>query len=206
MKRRLLFIAVCLLLGAVVNVAVAWGCALLAPGTDTFERYSGVVDSRLSPLVGDADLVLWGATGHSGYGYDVVETTARPLVESGWQYRSVVIVTGEAGLPLRSVYGHFIAHGEFAPRRVWSLAAPRPFAGDPLSFLPFHPAWPGFAINTIFYATILWLLLLGAIALRRFLRVRRGLCPKCAYPIGESAVCTECGIALPCRRPMPNPT
>ncbi len=27
MKRRLLIIAVCLLLGAVVNVAVAWGCA-----------------------------------------------------------------------------------------------------------------------------------------------------------------------------------
>ncbi len=31
MKRPLLIIAVCLLLGAVVNVAVAWGCALLAP-------------------------------------------------------------------------------------------------------------------------------------------------------------------------------
>ncbi len=28
MKRRLLSIAICLLLGAVVNVAVAWGCAL----------------------------------------------------------------------------------------------------------------------------------------------------------------------------------
>ena len=29
MKRRLVIIAVCLLLGAVVNVAVAWGCAIL---------------------------------------------------------------------------------------------------------------------------------------------------------------------------------
>ncbi len=27
MKRRLLIIAICLLLGAVVNVAVVWGCA-----------------------------------------------------------------------------------------------------------------------------------------------------------------------------------
>ncbi len=197
MKRRLLIIAVFLLLGAVLNVAVAWGCALLAPGTDTFERYSGVVDSRLSPLVGDADLVLWGATGYSGYGYDVVETTVRPLVESGWQYSSVAIVTGEAGLPLRSVYGHFIARGEFAPRRVCSLAAPWPFAGDPLSFLPFHPTWPAFAINTLLYAAILWLLAGGPSALRRFLRVRRGLCPKCAYPMGESAVCTECGKPLP---------
>ncbi len=43
--------------------------------------------------------------------------------------------------------------------------------------------------------------LLGAVIatlvqLRRFLRVRRGLCPKCAYPMGESSVCTECGCEL----------
>ena len=58
--------------------------------------------------------------------------------------------------------------------------------------------WSGVAINTLFYATILWLPILP-FALRRFLRVRRGLCPKCAYPIGESAVCTECGRELPKR-------
>ena len=29
------------------------------------------------------------------------------------------------------------------------------------------------------------------------LRVRRGLCPQCAYPMGESAVCSECGKPLP---------
>ena len=62
--------------------------------------------------------------------------------------------------------------------------------------LPARPLWPGFAINTLFYATILWLLAWGASAFRRFLRVRRGLCPKCAYPMGESSVCTECGGAL----------
>ena len=54
----------------------------------------------------------------------------------------------------------------------------------------------GFAINTLFYATVLWLLIYGPISLRRFLRVRRGLCPKCAYPVGDSLVCTECGQAL----------
>ncbi len=31
MKRRLLILAVFLLLGAVVNVAVAWGCAVWVP-------------------------------------------------------------------------------------------------------------------------------------------------------------------------------
>ena len=63
--------------------------------------------------------------------------------------------------------------------------------------LPARPLWPGFAINTLFYATILWLLMYGLSALRRFLRLRRGLCPKCAYPMGESSVCSECGKPLP---------
>ena len=61
------------------------------------------------------------------------------------------------------------------------------------------PIWPGFPINTIFYATILWLVFLGLFALRRVLRRRRGLCPACAYPMGESPLCTECGRELPNR-------
>ena len=65
--------------------------------------------------------------------------------------------------------------------------------------LPLRPIWPGFALNTVFYATLLWLLIPGPFVLRRFLRLRRGLCPKCAYPMGESSVCTECGGALPKR-------
>ena len=33
-------------------------------------------------------------------------------------------------------------------------------------------------------------------SLRRRLRARRGLCTACAYPAGESAVCSECGAAV----------
>ena len=78
-----------------------------------------------------------------------------------------------------------------------SNALERHFAGMVPTTLPVRPIWPGFAINTIFYATLLWLVIPGPFALRRFLRVRRGLCPKCAYPMGESAVCSECGKPLP---------
>ncbi len=74
---------------------------------------------------------------------------------------------------------------------------------SPRRFLPLRPLWPGFAVNTIFYATILWLLIPGPFILRRFLRLRRGLCPKCAYPMGESAVCTDCGGELPKRARTP---
>ena len=62
--------------------------------------------------------------------------------------------------------------------------------------LPLRPIWPGFAVNSIFYAATLWLVFYVMLTLRRFIRRRRGLCPKCAYPVGESAVCTECGKEL----------
>ena len=61
--------------------------------------------------------------------------------------------------------------------------------------VPLLPVWPGFLINTIFYAAVLWLPF-GPFAMRRLIRLKRGLCPKCAYPMGESSVCTECGREL----------
>jgi hypothetical protein len=65
--------------------------------------------------------------------------------------------------------------------------------------LPIRPCWPGFAVNTLFYAAILWLLIPGPFALRRLIRRRRGLCPRCAYPVGASSTCSECGRPLPQR-------
>ena len=65
-----------------------------------------------------------------------------------------------------------------------------------LRALPLRPIWAPFTINTLFYAAILWLIIPGPFVLRRFLRLRRGLCPMCAYPMGESAVCSECGQEL----------
>jgi hypothetical protein len=56
---------------------------------------------------------------------------------------------------------------------------------------------PGaFAADTAFYVVVIWVLAGGAHAVRRWIRTRRGLCPYCAYPIGESPVCTECGAEL----------
>ena len=49
------------------------------------------------------------------------------------------------------------------------------------------------------FNTLLWLLLPGPFVLRRFLRLRRGLCPRCAYPMGMTDTCTECGATLPTR-------
>lgn len=65
--------------------------------------------------------------------------------------------------------------------------------------LPLRPLWLGFAVNTLFYAPTLWLLACGLLAMRRLVRVKRSLCPACGYPRAESAVCSECGKALPKR-------
>jgi trigger factor len=53
--------------------------------------------------------------------------------------------------------------------------------------------WTGSAVVAL---TMAWLgMLLGRRAARRRIEwhVRRGLCPACAYPVGDSDVCTECG-------------
>jgi len=62
--------------------------------------------------------------------------------------------------------------------------------------LPNGVLFPGFAINTLFYAAVCWVICFAPFALRRQLRRRRGLCPACAYPVGTSDVCTECGATV----------
>ncbi len=101
------------------------------------------------------------------------------------------MVSAEAGWPVRSLRGVRPALGLAVP---WSWLKPKP--GRQLML---HPVWPGFAVNTLFYAAVLWLLVPGWFVLRRLIRSRRGLCPQCAYPIGESEVCTECGRDIPKR-------
>jgi hypothetical protein len=78
-------------------------------------------------------------------------------------------------------------------RRDWCSQLSRSLATKFSEQRPLHPIWLGFAINTLFYAGVLWLLFAASFALRRRGRIERGLCPKCAYPIGASPICSECG-------------
>jgi hypothetical protein len=71
-----------------------------------------------------------------------------------------------------------------------------PVFGQDVVPMPYRVLWPGFAINTIIYAAILWVMFFLPGKVKRTLRSRRGLCPACAYPVGTSPVCTECGTAL----------
>ncbi len=200
MRIRLLTIVLLLLAGAVVNVAVAWGCA----------RWSCWLDMILAPVnlvTTPAPAGLWLDNVPQSWpdkpAYAVTGGTGWYLfTDQVWPLDSEdVFLLNEFrfGVPTKSLACYKLsAH---APRRwthSWRYAIGR-FGGD--YPFPLRPIWPGFAVNTLFYAGLLWLLTLipGPFALRRLIRVRRGLCPLCKYPIGVSAVCTECGKELPKR-------
>jgi hypothetical protein len=159
LKRRPLKLGLLLLLGAIVNVAVAWGMLLdgswgtqIPVTNDEFESIRGLFSPPYGNAQDNVDRCVVGVPFHCLEHY----------VQKGWYDMHV----GGFWLDRSSVY------------------------------LPLRPLWPGFAINTIFYAAILWVLFFAPGAVRRTIRRRRGLCPACAYPIGTSSVCTECGTRL----------
>ena len=241
MKRRLLTAAIFLLAGAVVNVVVAWGCAVLV-GIDlnTLDRSTALWNEDgywhvLEYRELGAAWIISSRQHLSRLNYDRIERDGDPRIfcpswtsfqqptkeyraQSGHKFSMVNRLADARGWPMLALWSESAMtfldpRNETVQKRgvrggVETLFAPwQPRFIDPWSkvlfplprSLPLRPIWPGFAINTVFYATLLWLLIGGAFALRRLVRVRRGLCPKCAYPMGEPGVCTECGQGLPRR-------
>jgi hypothetical protein len=66
-----------------------------------------------------------------------------------------------------------------------------------LRIIPTIPIWKGIILNSLFWAVIFTSFFYGLRHLRHRHRIRRGRCPRCAYPMGTSPACTECGTALP---------
>ncbi len=206
MKGRLRKLVLLVLLGAVVNVAVAWGCATwIVPLTNDLAAFQRQINAPLR-----SDYRRWWAT-HAPSGFQKEPVVAVRFANvcvthvSMWKpvaftpegtFADDLVLRMRAGLPLRAVEGAY-----------WQ-AAGTPTAGTPkytldaVVVLPanrpkilLRPVWPGFAINTIFYSALLWLLMCGPSVLRRFLRMRRGLCPQCAYDLRADFAhgCPECG-------------
>lgn len=210
MKRRRVFVVLIglLLLGAVINVAVAWGCA----------RVHAAIDGELIPYqYPEHDNFIFFID--SRVGYEVVMPCERQgsvrdsqeafeYVWPVWWESEAVFPHGSGlacGWPARSFsatqHYELVDDGSDTPivNQIVHGGIPLPErqgrngAFSIPGVLPFKPIWPGFAINTFFYAAIGWLVLVAPIQLRRQLRSRRGCCPACAYPIGANEVCTECG-------------
>ncbi len=220
LRRWIVRAVVFLLLGAVVNVAVAWGFALrvdvfMNPGRKSYQftdtRSVFIIDftatgskrTQVARSYGDYSR----ANGHTS-GFSPDELLAdwshlRTTSESdgftkfsrdvrwedgrGWPLLSFMAIGKVENLTTRESSIKFGMVVESHPWRGRGGGYNEP------RVIPLQPIWPGFAFNTAFYTVVLWLLLAAPFALRRWRRVRKRLCPKCAYPVGESAVCTECG-------------
>jgi hypothetical protein len=206
MKRWTIRILVFLLLGAIVNVAVAWGC-----GYSPFFSIA-LADRYLTPVEIER---LWTEHACAGSGARLSGVVAADLVATrkylGERLFMADLDRGvlcfgpdkafattlgivEAGFPCRSM-----THNT-KREPVWAVQMPPARLSTSVEWLSdCRIIWPGFAINTVFYAAVLWLLFAAPFALRRWRRIRRGLCPKCGYDLRnrptESAVCPECGEA-----------
>jgi hypothetical protein len=193
-KTRVTQVAMLLLLGAIFNLAVACGCVATNPQWRTDltilqaaacfnaapppipPRHGGSGSS--SAFLPDGELIPGPVSGRK-------RTWCHEITLGGTRHASYVSVrVGWPCLCLETAR----YDGRIDRLRTRTISG----TADALQ----RTVWPGFAVNTIFYAAILWLLLAAPFALRRRLRKQRGLCPACAYPIGESATCTECGARV----------
>ena len=207
--------------GAAVNVAVAWGISQTAgpiiynqvrvprfgefhwAATNTWWRVTYLDEAGMASLcawrqrpdvvpdpkkaMSKEDLPNWSRLRQSHADVGEVFLPGWREYGRGWPLLAMYFRMEED----TTVFKHVAFHAVNAPFRTQKLNGR--WQRRPEEVLPLGIIWPGFAVNTLFYAAVLWVLFAGPFALRRMVRRRRGQCIKCAYPIGTNEKCTECG-------------
>ena len=208
-RRTLLTCALLLLAGAVVNVAVAWvalGSAGLWGNNWTWEE-----PQWHDALPQHARAKRIGYEVGPGYGSSLETQTLYAEERTYWS--SATTVAGWPFLSVRCVRqerwtGHWTQRQPTAKEQVTVGAVRRgapappviaPLFGMSARRLPIDPLFPGFLLNTLFYAIVVGAILalpLRLVPLRRRRRARRGRCPTCNYDLaGLAGPCPECGAA-----------
>jgi len=234
MNRRILTLVLFVLLGAAVNIAVAWGQPWICQWvyrvwperiteTDGYSRdgedfrswyvkrttavgFDRVLSQwcpgqdmyHMPPSTPPAEDVLpaWAAPARPGGEFPERDIVFRLLDARGWPMLALRSnldwsFSGQSGpsvLTLGQVVtvssGYLLAHD----RRRSALDI------EWAQVVPLAPIWPGFLVNSLFYAALLWLVISGPFILRRFLRFKRGHCPPCGYDLRGAfhAGCPEC--------------
>ena len=192
MKRATVRIVLFLLLGAIINVGVAWGCVVavpiaLRPAEITIREVSA--DYQQVQCVQRAfgrTRETWGER----FALPVVIDSGspfgqRPAVSSwertGWPMRALYCSTSAHELAYTTDAGEVLAAGsegeiddgiELGPER---FAVPSsPLLVTTWRALPLRPLWPGFAVNTIIYAALSWVFFASASQARRYIRRKCG--------------------------------
>ena len=192
MKRATFRIVLFLLLGAMINVAVAWGCIVavpiaLRPGEITIRELSA--DYQQVQCIQRAfgrTRETWGER----YALPVVIDSGspfgqRPAVSSwertGWPMRALYCSTSAHELTYTTDAGEVLAAGSEGKIDDGIELSPERFAVSTSLLhvstwraLPLRPIWPGFAVNTVIYAALAWLFFAGATQAHRHIRHKRG--------------------------------
>ncbi len=204
--RRVLAIFLCLLAGVVLQCVVAWVLFLTTPytgGTGLMHPrghdVTSVTGFRPPPDWDNKFSIQYWGLGKTQEQISEAEWMgSRPgfMVNGGRQ----AIYTGvSAGWPMRSLRGT-----EWINRGLEGCAPP-PLVQVPAWItkagwkLPVSPLWPGFMVNTLLYAGLVWGAVRCVPAWKRWRRRKRGLCEGCGYDLrglpSGSASCPECGRA-----------
>jgi hypothetical protein len=229
-KRRLAkpvgLILLLLVAGAIVNVAVAWGCTLWSPLEDSAEiEYPDDVPADVAKEVPSewltqrphVSFIMMSFTDQCGFGCQVTRFGVMEAIAGVTQYGpDKVLHIERAGWPLLSLqcdgqldWRNVGRRGQSADPPKWQGGfavpqswKPREIAG--LLFgryqrpLAFQPVWPGFAGNTLFYAAILWLMFAAPFVLRRRSRIKHGLCRRCGYDLRGHPANSEANLCPEC--------
>jgi hypothetical protein len=208
---RRLAIAILLLGGAVVNIAVAW-MLMAAPNASFTQTELTVriatheeaqrITARLQPPDDWPIINTWYHLSQRGCSLTAAAASPNGVIvwsgrriDVGWPARSMMFVRLETRDPaLRSLPGAWREE-----RLSLSLERPSALLPGPAWFetprdrIPLTPVLPGFLLNTLFYAAVLRVPLMF-FPLRRWRRRRRGRCVECNYDLtGIDAPCPECG-------------
>ncbi len=197
MKRIAVKLVVFLLLGAVVNVGVAWGCALRteiveAPDVDRPPELAWpaevAVDWPTEPTLIHRSLGLGSCATFAAF-----HTPPATLGEDRQLPRYSLLVN-ESGWPVYALRCSRRSSDQGRSTEQWRKAF---WITANVGPLPMKPMWPGFAANTLLFGVGLWSVTLGPFTLRRLIRRGRGRCIRCGYDLrhAEHEVCPECGAA-----------
>jgi len=223
MKRWTLRILLCLILGVVMTVGVAWGFGAFIAWSDADSYYDyGIGDdsSRRAFIIGDspdragtrmaycAEGLGWSTAKVIDMSLSTEEMSRNhpdAVSESGffcfappehetehphWEYSCYAF-----GWPMRSMRALVLVNSRIEAR-VWRSEGESMIVTEtdqsqrgpvtlirPIRFLPLRPIFPGFLVNTLFYAAIWFGIFFGVATLRRFVRRKRGRCVKCGYDL-----------------------
>ncbi len=202
MRRRAWWILGTLVGAAILTIALALACAA-GPGPAVFDPQLTARLRRSQFEAGDRsrDDEPWIESACRTTGLEVVfvRPAAGPRVRShrsGWPLRALEGSALEALAVQTDPLGHrwaVEASGEL--QLEYRIVSGKPRVVSVRRIMPLRPMWPGFALNTLFFAAAWLAAVMLARKAQRVLRRLRRRCTRCGYDLRAEpgGGCPECG-------------